>query len=404
MSIKKEIQMSIQALREQKQALSKELNNMLAAAGDKIWSVDEKKAFDTKADQVDAIDNQITRTQRVLDMQAEESFKDVPLLDKANAAAVKSRDLFAKMLRNGPSALTMEENKQIRNTLGTGTGSQGGFSVQSDIATELIDLLKGYKGMRDVASSITTMDGAPLSYPTSDGRSEVGEIVAENTTAAAADPVFGTVSLNTVKFGSKSIAVPIELLMDSQIDIVAMVNKRIVDRVGRIQNQTFTTGTTGLFAVASTGKTGLTGQTTTVIYDDLVDLVDSVDYAYGANSLKFMFNQTTRKVIRKIKDTSGRPIWTPNYDTGIVQGAPDQLLGYDVVINNDVAVPAANAKSIAFGDLSKYMIRDAMALTMFRFEDSAFMLKGQVGFVAWTRAGGNLLDTAAVSLYSNSAT
>jgi HK97 family phage major capsid protein len=50
------------------------------------------------------------------------------------------------------------------------------------------------------------------------------------------------------------------------------------------------------------------------------------------------------------------------------------------------------------------MIRDAMELTMFRFEDSAFMLKGQVGFVAWARAGGNLLDTAAVSLYAHSAT
>jgi HK97 family phage major capsid protein len=117
-----------------------------------------------------------------------------------------------------------------------------------------------------------------------------------------------------------------------------------------------------------------------------------------------MFNQTTRKTLRKIKDTTGRPIWTPGYELGATAATPDTLLGYDVVINNDVAVPAANAKTIAFGDLSKYMIRDAMELTMFRFEDSAFMLKGQVGFVAWARAGGNLLDSAAVALYSHSAT
>jgi HK97 family phage major capsid protein len=308
------------------------------------------------------------------------------------------------MLRDGAQSLTIDEQKLIRNTLSTTTTTQGGYTVQSEVAKELIDLLKGYKGMRDVAQNITTANGAPLSYPTSDGRSESGEIVAENATAAAADPVFGTVSLNTVKFGSKSIAVPVELLQDSSIDIVAMINQRVVDRIGRIQNSTFTTGTTGLFSVAGTGKTGTTGQTLTVIYDDLVDLVDSVDYAYAVNPMKWMFNQTTRKVLRKIKDTTGRPIWTPGYELGATAGTPDTLLGYDVVINNDVASPAADAKTIAFGDLSKYMIRDAMELTMFRFEDSAFMLKGQVGFVAWARAGGNLLDTAAVSLYQHSAT
>jgi HK97 family phage major capsid protein len=396
--------MSIQALREQKAALSKELNHMIAEKGDRVWDAADKAAFDAKADQMEAIDGTIARQQRILDMNAEQEFKKVPLIDQKDKAAVKTRDLFAKMLRDGPGALSIDEHKLIRNTLSTTTTTQGGYAVESGVAKELIDSLKGYKGMRDVAQSIVTANGAPLSYPTSDGRSETGEIVAENTTAAAADPVFGTVALNTVKFGSKSIAVPVELLQDASIDIVAMINQRVVDRIGRIQNSTFTTGTTGLFSVASTGKTGTTGQTLTVIYDDLVDLVDSVDYAYAVNPMKWMFNQTTRKVLRKIKDTTGRPIWTPGYELGATAGTPDTLLGYDVVINNDVAVPAANAKTIAFGDLSKYMIRDAMELTMFRFEDSAFMLKGQVGFVAWARAGGNLLDTAAVSLYAHSAT
>ena len=401
--------MSIQALREQKAALAKELNHMIAEKGDKVWDVADKSAFDAKADQMESIDGTIERQQRVLDMNAEKDFTNAPVIDPSNKAALKSRDIYAKMLSNGANSLSFDEQKQIRNVLSTGTGSQGQFTVQSDIAKELIDLLKGYKGMRDVARTITTATGAPLSYPTSDGRSEVGEIVAENATAAAADPVFGTVSLNTFKFGSKSIAVPIELLQDSSIDIVAMVNQRIVDRVGRIENQMFTTGTgtgqpNGLFTAAATGKVGLAGQTLTVIYDDLVDLVDSIDYAYAVNPMKWMFNQTTRKVLRKIKDTTGRPIWTPGYELGATAGTPDTLLGYDITINNDVASPAANAKTIAFGDLSKYMIRDAMELTMFRFEDSAFMLKGQVGFVAWARAGGNLLDTAAVSLYAHSAT
>lgn len=89
----------------------------------------------------------------------------------------------------------------------------------------------------------------------------------------------------------------------------------------------------------------------------------------------------------------------------MVAGAPDRLLGYEVVTNDDVAVMAANAKSIAFGDFSKFVIRDvAGSMIMRRFDDSAFALNGQVGFCGWIRSGSNLLDTAAVKVYINSAT
>jgi HK97 family phage major capsid protein len=66
---------------------------------------------------------------------------------------------------------------------------------------------------------------------------------------------------------------------------------------------------------------------------------------------------------------------------------------------------AAGAKAIAFGDFGKFIIRDVVGSTsMRRFDDSAFALKGQVGFCSWTRTGSNLIDTAAVKLFVNSAT
>ena len=137
-----------------------------------------------------------------------------------------------------------------------------------------------------------------------------------------------------------------------------------------------------------------------MIYDDLVDLKHSVNRAYRAGG-KFMMNDLSVAIVSKIKDTTGQPIWVP----GITQGAPDLLLGHPVVTNDDMAVMAANAKSIIFGDLSKYAIRDVNGSTMIRrFDDSAFALSGQVGFCGWQRSGGNLLNTAAVKYYANSAT
>ncbi len=112
-------------------------------------------------------------------------------------------------------------------------------------------------------------------------------------------------------------------------------------------------------------------------------------------------NDMSVAVVSKLKDTTGRPIWVPS----VVAGAPDTLLGFPVAINDDVPVMAANAKSIVFGDLSTYAIRDVKnSSSLRRFDDSAFALLGQVGFCGWQRSGGNLLDPAAVKLYVNSAT
>ena len=120
---------------------------------------------------------------------------------------------------------------------------------------------------------------------------------------------------------------------------------------------------------------------------------------------RWMFADSTLKVVRKIKDSEGRPIFVPGYEQGNPGGAPDRLLGRPIAINDDVPAMAANAKSILFGDFRKYVIRRVMDLTMFRMTDSAFTTQGQIGFIAFERMGGNLVDAGgAVKHYANSAT
>lgn len=418
--------MSIQALRERLAASNKAANKLLADKGAQTWSAEDQAEFDKHADEAERLTRQIAAHEKMNADDVDKNFSDVEDHNiarngKNGKQLTEAEKAFNVFLRKSFKDMSVEEAVAVRNTMSTTTGSQGGYSVQSAVASQLIDLLKAYGWMRAVAGQMTTEQGNPLSFPTSDGTSEVGEWIAQNTTATAADPTFGTVALNVFRASSKVVAVPYELLQDAQIDIQAMVFKRLADRIGRIANVGYTTGggTTdpnGLITAASVGKTGTTGQTLTIIYDDLVDLIDSLDAAYldvpttpqdmpGAEP-GFMLSQTMRRVIRKIKDTAGRPIWTPSYDAGIGGKAttPDRLLGYPVYINNDLAVPAANAKSLAFGNFNRYMIRDAMDITFFRFDDSAYAKLGQVGFLAWARTGGNLLDVNSVKVYQHSAT
>lgn len=400
--------MSIQALREHKTELARQARELLANKGEQTWSKDDQTKFDGIMDEQERVVKQIEAHQRVMDDRAQQQFTDAegkPKNEREDAAK-KGYELF---LRKSFRDMTPEEIGSVRNTMSTTTGSQGGVTVDPLVSKAFIDQMADYAGLRRVADRIVTGSGVNITYPTTDGRAEVGEIIAQNTTATASDPSFGSVNLGAYKFSSKIITIPIELLQDTTIDIVGLVNKRMRDRIGRIQNQKFTigAGTTepfGLVTQASVGKTGTTGQTLTIIYDDLVDLIDSIDIAYAAEGgFQWSMSQSMRKVVRKLKDTAGRPIFLPGYGS-LQETLNDSMLGYEINVNNDMPVPAANAKSLSFGQHKKYLVRDAMEVTLFRFEDSAFMKLGQVGFLAWSRADGNLLDNAAVKLYQHSAT
>lgn len=427
--------MSIKKLREQRNTLAKEVRNLLDNNPGAKWNDDHQKTYDAKVDEINRLDAEIDRHLKAADLDADKRFDDAVAEVSKTKGVVDPKApsaIFTNYLRGGfdnlITVLGRDEALKFRDTMSTTTGSEGGFTVPSLISNTLYDAMKAYGAMRALAEIIRTSDGKPLSFPTSDGTSEVGEVIGQNTTATGADPSFGTVSLNVFKYSSKIVAVPFELLQDSVINVEAFVIKRLAQRIGRIGNQHFTTGggTTvpdGVVARASAGKVGTTGQTLTIIYDDLIDLVHAVDPAYRNANSAFMTNDSLLRVLRKIKDTAGRPIWTPTYDGGITVGLSkpgtsetggytaqdrpvmfDTLLGYPVWVNNDVAVPAANAKTMTFGDHSYYKIRDAMEVTMFRFTDSAYTKLGQVGFLAWARMGGNLVDTAAVKYYQHSAT
>lgn len=400
--------MSIQAQRERAADLAKQARNLHERNGE-TWNADSQKEFDGIMDQIDGVKSNITREEKLLALGSENAFKDAGgrEIDTKNVR----KTAYATLLRSGENALSAEQRASIQNTMSTTTGSEGGFTVQTEVAKSVVSALKAYGGMRSCSQIISTAQGNAMSYPTTNGTAEVGELIAENTTATSADPVFGATSLLTYKYSSKIITVPFELLQDSEVDVESLVNGRLAERLGRITNTHYTTGTgtgqpNGVVTAAGVGKTGLSGQTTSIIYDDLVDLQHSVDAQYRLNGkCKFMMNDLSLRNIRKVKDSAGRPLFVPGYDSAVA-GAPDFLMGNEIVINNDVAVMAANAKSVLFGDFNYYIIRDVMGLTLFRFTDSAYAKLGQVGFLAWFRSGGNFIDASggAVKHYANSAT
>ena len=400
--------MTIQAQREKIEHLAKSAKNMLAEKGDQKWSAEDQSSYDGFMAGIEECKAAIKREEQLRAVEADtffnEAAQDVLKSRKGREGVdIGALEAVALYMRHGNN-VTAEQAVAIRNAMSTTTTTEGGYTVPSEVASMVIDSLKAFGGMREVADVFSTEGGNPMNWPTSDGTAEVGEIVAENGAATGADITFGTVAVNPYKYSSKKIALPWELISDSAIDVVGFVSNRLSQRLGRITNTHYTTGDGsskpyGVVARASSGATGTTGQTLTVIYDDLFTLKHAVNRAYR-NGAKWMMNDASVGIVSKIKESTGRPIW----EASVTAGAPDMLLGHPVVINDDIAVMAANAKSILFGNFSYFKIRDVAGSVMLRrFDDSAFALNGQVGFCGWMRTGSNLVDIAAVKYYANSA-
>ena len=407
--------MAIQALREQRDAKAKALKELANKAD--YNPTNDNAAFDALADEVSTLDERITRITKANEMAFEEA-EGEQLSERMNQRAADERGprsaalkAFAKWARHGDNGLTAEERKALRSDLGTGTGGAGGFTVQTDVAETVLDALKDYSGMRQVATQFSTEGGNPLQMPASDGTAEEGAIVAENGTAGDLDPVFTQIPLPVYKYSSLVVPISLELVQDSQIDVEGFVVRRLVDRLGRIQNKHFTIGTgsgqpRGISVAAAVGKAGPTGQTLTVTYDDIVDLEFSVDAAYRARpDAAFMMSDLALRQVRKIKDSAGLPIFARSMTGASAPTQVNTLNGYPIISNNHMPVMAADAKSIVFGALAEYHIRDVMEMLLQRYDDSAYAKKGQIGFNAWLRTGGNLIDNGgAVKAYQNSAT
>ncbi len=294
----------------------------------------------------------------------------------------------------------------IQNAGSTSSSAGGGYTVAPLFEAQLLIALKAFGGVRAAARNIQTTTGASLPWPTMDDTAQVATILGtENTTVGAGtDLSFGQTALGAYTYISGALPISLQLLQDSVFDFESLVEGALVNRFGRGQNAHFTNGTgagqpTGVVTSAASGKVGAVGQTTSVIYADFLDLEHSVDPAYRKGA-QWMLHDSTVKTLAKLVDGVGRPLWT----AGLTEGAPDTFDGYEYVINQDMPIMAAGAKSVLFGHFSNYIVRDTLGLQMVvlreRYADQL-----QVAWNAFMRSDGRLVSGGyPIRYYQNSFT
>lgn len=328
--------------------------------------------------------------------------------DPAKEREERHKKLFRSYLIHGMQGMDFEDRAALQREyrdLGTGGGNalQGtgaGYFVPVGFVDEVEMALKYYGPMLDVATIMTTASGQPMPYPTDNDTSNTGEQVGEGAQVTTQDVTISAVQFGAYKFSTKMIKVSLELLQDSAFDIESYLKEKFAIRLGRIINNKTTVGggsTTinGIVPASTLGATATGAATndgttatggTSIGSDDLFELEHSVDILYRRDAM-YMMHDSTLKTIKKVKDKYGRPLWMP----GLAVREPDTINGYKYAINNDMATVAVNAKTVLFGALKKYVIRQVKELSVMRL-DERFADYGQVAFIGFARYDGNLVD------------
>ena len=74
--------MSIQALREQLSHENRAAKALLESKGDRPWTKEEQGKFDELMDEAERVENQIEAAQRLMDDEADDSFRNVKKKEK----------------------------------------------------------------------------------------------------------------------------------------------------------------------------------------------------------------------------------------------------------------------------------------------------------------------------------
>ena len=346
-----------------------------------------------------AQDDRMTRLDRKTALAAR------PALD-AKAEGQPHRAAFGAYLRTGEDdglrGLGLEGK-----AMSTTVAADGGYLVDPQTAERVRGVLGATASLRAIASVVAVDAG---SYDVLVDHAEAGAGWADETSARTetGTPQIDRISIPLHELSALPKASQ-RLLDDSAFDIEGWLAGRIADTFARSEAAAFVSGDgidkpTGILSYPqvdddgwSWGSLGYVATGTDGGFDDtnpadaVIDLVYRLGAPYRAGA-SFVMNSRTAGALRKLKDADGRFLWSD----GLSAGEPARLLGYPVLIAEDMPDIATDACALAFGNFEAgYTIAERPDLRVLR---DPFSAKPHVIFYATKRVGGAVSDFAAIKL------
>ena len=329
-----------------------------------------------------------------------------PALSAVAEIEVPHKKAFAAYLRSGDDegmrSLEVEEK-----ALSTAVSADGGYLVDPQTAHQIAGVLHSTASIRAISNVVAVESTA---YDVLVDHTEVGAGWATETGGASETdtPQLERISIPLHELSALPKASQ-RLLDDSAFDVEGWLASRIADKFSRAEGVAFISGdgidkpkgfltytavdnsswAWGDLGYVATGADGDFASADPA--DAIVDLVYALGARYRANA-SFVMNSKTAGAVRKMKDADGRFLWSD----GLAAGEPARLMGYPVLVAEDMPDIASDATAIAFGDFNAgYTVAERPDLRILR---DPFSAKPHVLFYATKRVGGDVSDFAAIKL------
>ncbi len=329
-----------------------------------------------------------------------------PALSATQEVDLSHKSAFTTYVRNGDDealrALELEGK-----SMSAAVNGDGGYLVDPQTSEAIKSVLKSTASIRSIANVVNV---EATSYDVLIDTTDLGSgwVSETGTLSETATPTIDRISIPLYELSALPKASQ-RLLDDSAFDIEGWLAARIADKFASAEASAFINGdgvdkptgilnhtqvdndswSWGSLGYVATGTDG--GFDAANPADAIVELVYALGAQYRANGT-FVMNSKTAGQVRKLKDADGRFLWSDS----LAAGEPARLMGYPVLIAEDMPDIASDAAAIAFGDFAAgYTVAERPDLRILR---DPFSAKPHVLFYATKRVGGDVSDFAAIKL------
>ena len=363
---------------------------------DGLLSEEDAKTYADMEKKVQNYSAEIERLQAMESMENELSKPvNTPITNKPMGAGGKTKTGRATdEYKSGMLKALRTNFKIITNVLSEGIDENGGYLVPEEYDSRLIDVLEEENIIRGLANVITTSGQHKINIA---GSKPAAAWIDEGEELTFSDATFSQINLDAHKL-HVAVKVTEELLYDNAFNLESYIIQQFGKALANAEEDAFLNGNgvgmpLGIFAENGGGEVGVTTSAANKITaDDIIDLVYSLKRPYRKNA-KFIMNDQTIALIRKLKDGNGQFLWQPSNQAG----EPGKLFGYDVLTSPFVPTAEAGKPVIAFGDFSYYNIGDRGTRSFAELRE-LYAGNGMVGFLAKERVDGKLVLPEAVKI------
>lgn len=332
----------LKKLLEQRAEKQAEMKALLDSAEERALDENETAQFDALEQEIKDIDKQVGVLQRALDALSQPDNGGEggaePTAEERAEAETRAFDAYLRGELDERAVANM-------------TAGDNGAVIPTTIINKIIDKVKDISPVFSLSTTYNIGGTIQIPYVDDSTKSITVAFAEDFKELESSAANIQSISLSGYLAGVLSL-VGKSLLNNSNFNLVDFVITKMAEEIAKWLENVLLNGSAKVEGLKGVTQSVTAAAAKTITIDELIDLQETIPDVYQAGAVWIM-NRQTRAAIRKLKDADGRLLLNP--DATAQWGYT--LLGHPVYCSDNMAVPAAGATAVLYGDFSGLAVK-----------------------------------------------